>query len=135
MAYFEWDNSIALGIPAIDEQHKMLFAMVNSLDAAIRDGDSSEVVGEVITKLVTYVTEHFSGEERLMLSCNYPGFAEHRREHDAFVTRLHEIQVRVGSGNEAGDNVLGFLVDWLICHIKGTDQRYSQFIHQQADAA
>lgn len=135
MAYFEWDNSIALGIPAIDEQHKMLFAMVNSLDDAIRDGDGSEVVGEVITKLVTYVTEHFSGEERLMLSCKYPGLAEHRREHDAFVTRLHEIQVGVGNGNEAGEDVLGFLVDWLVCHIKGTDQRYGQFIHQQVNAA
>jgi hemerythrin len=31
MAFYEWDNSIALGIPIIDEQHKALFGWINSL--------------------------------------------------------------------------------------------------------
>lgn len=134
MAFFEWDNSIALGIPTIDEQHKALFGMVNTLNDAIKNGDASEVVGEVIWNLVTYVTEHFSAEERLMLSCSYPGLAAHRVEHDQFVSRLQEIQGNFIKGREMGEDVLDFMVDWLVCHIKGTDQGYSRFIHQQAQA-
>ncbi|MDD2898645.1 MAG: bacteriohemerythrin [Desulfuromonadaceae bacterium] len=134
MTLFEWDNSIALGIPVIDEQHKMLFTLVNSLNAVINREYSSEVVGEVIWKLVTYVTEHFSEEERLMLSCAYPGLSAHRTEHDTFVTRLQEIQESFISGKEVGDDVLNFLVEWLVCHIKGTDQGYSRFIHEQVRA-
>ena len=133
MAIFEWDNSIALGIPTIDDQHKALFGWINSLNEAIKNGDGSEAVAGVIWKLITYVTEHFSEEERLMLSCNYPGLAAHRKEHDLFVSRLREIQVNFNDGHEMGISVLDFLVDWLVCHIKGTDQGYSRFIHQQAE--
>ena len=133
MAIFEWDDSIALGIPTIDEQHKALFGWINTLDEAIKNGDGSEAAGEVIWKLITYVTEHFSEEERLMLSCNYPGLAAHRKEHDLFVSRLRGIQVNFNDGHEMGINVLDFLADWLVCHIKGTDQGYSRFIHQQGE--
>lgn len=132
MALFEWDNSIALGIPKIDEQHKTLFGWLNTLNDAVKNGEDSEAVGEVIWNLITYVTEHFSDEERLMLSCNYPDLALHRAEHDQFVSRLREIQVNFIEGQEMGGTVLDFMVDWLVCHIKGTDQGYSRFIHEQA---
>lgn len=135
MAIFEWDNSIALGIPTIDEQHKALFGWVNTLDEAIKNGDGSEAVGEIIWKLITYVTEHFTEEERLMLSYSYPGLAAHRKEHDQFVSRLREIQVSFIDGHEMGVQVLDFMVDWLVCHIKGTDQGYSRFIEQQSTNA
>ena len=131
MAFFEWDNSIALGIPTIDEQHKALFDWINTLSKAIKGGDGAGAVGEVILKLITYVTEHFSEEELLMLSCNYPDLPAHRKEHDLFVDRLREIQLNCNDGHEMGKDVLDFLVDWLVCHIKGTDQKYSRFINQQ----
>lgn len=131
MAITEWDNSIALGIPTIDDQHKALFGWVKSLDEAIKNGDGAAAVGEIIWKLISYVTEHFSTEERLMLSWNYPELPEHRREHDQFVSRLQEIQVRYIDGHEMSVSVLDFLSDWLVCHIKGTDQKYSRFIHEQ----
>ena len=132
MAIFKWDSSIELGIPTIDEQHKALFGWVDTLNIALKNGDGAEAVGEVIWNLITYVTEHFSEEERLMLSCNYPGLAAHRKEHDEFVSRLREIQVSYIDGHEMGHSILDFMVDWLVCHIKGTDQGYNRFINQQA---
>ena len=132
MVSFEWDDSIALGIPAIDEQHKALFGWVNMLNEAIKNGDSSETVGEVIFNLITYVTEHFSEEERLMLTCNYPDLIAHRQEHDLFVSRLRDIQTSFINRHEMGATVLDFMVEWLVCHIKGTDQGYSRFIQQLA---
>lgn len=132
MAIFEWDDSIALGIPTIDAQHKALFEWIKALNETIKSGDGAAAVGDVIWKLITYVTEHFSEEERLMLSCNFPGLVAHRKEHDQFVARLREIQVDFNDGHEMAENILDFLVDWLVCHIKGTDQKYSRFIHDQA---
>lgn len=133
MTIFKWDDSIALGIPAIDDQHKALFGWLDTLNEAVASGDGSEAVGEIIWKLITYVTEHFSAEERLMVSCSYPDLAAHRKEHDQFVSRLHEIQTSFIDGQEMSAMVLDFMVDWLVCHIKGTDQRYSRFIRQQAE--
>lgn len=133
MAVFEWDSSISLGIPSIDEQHKALFEWINSLDKAIMGGDGSEAIEEIIWKLVTYVTEHFNAEERLMLSCNYPGLSAHRKEHDLFVLRLREIQTNFIDAHEMSKSILDFLSDWLVRHIRGTDQDYSRYIHQQAE--
>lgn len=130
MAIFEWDDSIALGIPAIDKQHKVLFGWVNSLDEAIAGGEGPEKVGDMIVNLITYVTVHFSEEERLMLSFNYPYLASHRSEHDQFVSKLQEIQVSFIAGNDMSASVLDFMVKWLVSHIKGTDQGYSRFIHE-----
>jgi hemerythrin-like metal-binding protein len=128
MAFFEWDESISLGIPIIDEQHKALFGWINTLNEAVNNGDGSEAVGEVIWKLITYVTEHFSEEERMMLSWNYPDIVAHRKEHDQFVERLRKIQVEFIDGDEMSKNVLDFMVDWLVSHIKGTDQGYKSFV-------
>jgi len=134
VAIFEWDDSIALGIPIIDEQHKALFCWINNLDEAVNRGDGAGAVGEVIWKLITYVAEHFRIEEQLMLSSNFPGLTSHRIEHDLFVSRLREIQVNFNDGHELGKNILEFLAGWLVNHIKGTDQGYSRFIQQQLTA-
>lgn len=131
MATFVWDSSIALGIPTIDEQHKALFGWLDSLNEEIKNGEGADAVGEVIRNLIVYVTEHFSEEERLMLSCNYPAFVAHRMEHDRFVSRLQEIQVNFIAGHDMAENIVAFMAEWLVCHIKGTDQGYSRFIHQQ----
>jgi len=131
MTLFEWDDSIALGIPEIDQQHKALFGWINTLNEAISNGEGYEAVDELIWKLITYVTEHFTAEERLMLSINFAGLAAHRREHDLFVEKLREIQGSFIDGHEMGANILDFMVDWLVCHIKGTDQAYKGFIKQK----
>ena len=131
MTNFEWDESIALGIPVIDIQHKALFEWVKSLNDAITRGEGHEKVGELIFNLITYVTEHFSEEERMMLTCDYPQLISHRKEHDKFVTKLQEIQVSFIAGNDISSGVLDFMVNWLVCHIKGTDQGYSRYIHVQ----
>ena len=130
MTIFEWDESIALGIPSIDNQHKALFDWMNSLNVAITNGDGKEKVEEIINNLVKYVIVHFSDEERLMLSWNYPSLVTHRKEHDHFITKLQDIQSSFNAGNDMSANVLDFLVDWLVCHIKRTDLAYSCFIHE-----
>lgn len=130
MAKIEWDSSIELGIPVIDEQHKALFGWVNELNDSVLRGDGADAVGDVIWKLITYVSEHFTAEEQLMLACSYPGLASHRKEHDQFVERLRKIQVEFIDGHQMSVTVLDFLVDWLVCHIKGTDQSYSRHMRK-----
>jgi len=128
MTKFEWDESIVLGIHSIDMQHKALFDWMNSLNEAITQGEGKEKVEEIINNLIKYVIVHFSEEERLMLSWNYPALEDHRKVHDHFATKLQEIQSSFNAGNDMSTSVLVFMVDWLVCHIKGTDMYYSRFI-------
>lgn len=131
MAIYEWNRDLELGIAVIDGQHKNLFKWIEALDESVKNGDGAEAVGEIIWKLITYVTEHFTAEERMMLASGYPALDAHRNEHDLFVERLRNIQVEFISGHQMGEAVLAFLVDWLVSHIKGTDQVFSRFMREQ----
>lgn len=132
MAFPEWDESMALGIPTIDSQHKELIVWSKSLEGAVQKGGGALVIDDVLQKLIGYVHKHFSDEERLMLSCNFPDFTSHRQEHDFFVTRLKDLHNGITSGEELSVKTLDFLIDWLVSHIKGTDQNYGRFIRESA---
>jgi hemerythrin-like metal-binding protein len=128
MAILEWDESISLHIPAVDDQHKALIGWVNALNDAVQKNEGAQLIDETLQKLINYVFEHFAAEEQLMLSYNFPGFSGHRKEHDFFVQKLKEIQGGFQDSEETSRNTLDFLVDWIVCHIKGTDQNYGRFI-------
>ena len=132
MTLIEWDESMALHLPAIDSQHKQLISWIKALSDAVLKGEGAQVIDDVLQKLVSYVQEHFSDEERLMLSHNFPGFMSHRQEHDFFVTRLGDMHARITNGEELSSKALDFLILWTINHIKGTDQIYGRFIREAA---
>ncbi|HEY4744971.1 MAG TPA: bacteriohemerythrin [Desulfuromonadaceae bacterium] len=135
MAIFTWDDSISLHIPVIDEQHRELLGWIGALNEAVQKGEGGQVIGDVLLKLISYVCYHFEEEERLLLSCNYPDFAAHRQEHDGFVKRLQEIQEQFHDGEALSRTTLEFVSDWIILHIKGTDQKYGQFLRSKMGAA
>lgn len=128
MALIVWDDTISVHIPHIDQQHQELIGWINALAEAIDNGEGELAVAGVLQELVDYVSEHFAQEEQLMISCDFSGLEKHRKEHDCFVQQLKEMQRKFNEGDVMGRNTYDFLVDWLICHIKGTDRKYSEFI-------
>jgi hemerythrin len=135
MAILEWDESIALHIPAIDTQHKELIGWINTFSDAVLKGEGARLIDETLQKLINYVFEHFAAEEQLMLTYNFPGFTSHRQEHDFFVLKLKEIQGGFHDSDETSKKTLDFLVEWIVCHIKGTDQIYGRFILDKQNAS
>jgi hemerythrin-like metal-binding protein len=132
MVILEWDESMAVQLPAIDSQHKQLIGWIKALNDAVVKGEGAQIIDDVLQKLVSYVQEHFSYEERLMLSHNFPGFTSHRQEHDFFVTKLGDMHAWITNGEELSSKTLDFLIDWIINHIKGTDQIYGHFLREPA---
>jgi len=133
MYILEWDDSIAVHIPAIDAQHKELIQWINTLHEAVLKKEGASLLEATLQKLVNYVIEHFTFEEQLMLSYNFPGFSSHRQEHDYFVQKLTALQNGFQDSEEASRKTLDFLFDWLVCHIRGTDQTYGRFIRARME--
>jgi hemerythrin-like metal-binding protein len=127
-----WDHSLAVGIGAIDDQHKKLVRMICDLHEAMRTGKGKNVVEPILHELEEYAVEHFGYEEKLMEQYKYPGYLNHRKEHEKFVDKV------IAFGNEFRANkvaltneVMNFLKNWLVGHIKGTDQKYSSFFNER----
>ncbi|CAH2032011.1 bacteriohemerythrin [Trichlorobacter ammonificans] len=127
----EWDSSFLTGIELFDTQHRKLCDMVNELYEAMQQKRSREAVGSILNQLISYTATHFAAEEEAMAKTNFPEDAEHRRHHAKLVEQALDLQQRFSTGESVlSQNVIEFLQDWLINHIKGVDKRYGPYLNK-----
>jgi len=129
MAYIDWNDGYSVKIVSIDEQHKKLFDMINIFYVSVKEGTHREKLIELVTGLKEYTEFHFTHEEKLMKDNGYTALSSHKAEHEKFVNKVREFLDKVESGKLIiSVEVTNFLKDWLINHIKGTDQLYSSLL-------
>jgi len=122
----EWGDNMKIGIGSIDKQHEKLVGMLNDLYAGFVSGKAKEVMGPILDGLVDYTSTHFRYEEDIFDRTNYADVVAHKREHHNLVKKVLEIQARFKNDptNVLSQDVMGFLRDWLMNHILGTDKHY-----------
>ena len=132
-----WSKDFELGCGQVDTQHRRLFELVSELVSACMDGRDTHKLRETLDFLVTYTIRHFTDEEALQLSCNYPGYERHRQIHEDFKVTVGEL-VRefdqYGSTVELSNNVNKTVVKWLINHIQREDKRIGDHLHRFGNA-
>lgn len=121
-----WQDSFALGLPEIDDQHKTLFSLMNRLWSALVLKAGTEELLDIIGELEHYTISHFAAEETFMRVTQYPRFIEHKQAHDKFVERLAVEKANLASGKVIGIALLHFLKDWLVNHILIQDKAYAE---------
>ncbi|CAH2031845.1 bacteriohemerythrin [Trichlorobacter ammonificans] len=122
----EWDSSFETGIRSIDEQHKVLFNMVNELHDAMQQKRSKEAIGQILNRLIDYTGSHFAHEENAFRTTGYPQEAGHKQLHAKLVNQVLELKGQFEGGQAVlTQSVIDFLQDWLTNHIKGEDKRYA----------
>ncbi len=132
MPYIEWSDKFSVNVREIDEQHKKLFAMINSLQEAMVANKGREVQKAVIDEMVEYAILHFDTEEQYMKRFAYPGYTTHHAEHVAFTAKAADLKKRVEAvGFVLSLEILSFLKDWLQNHILVTDKRYSAYFNEK----
>jgi len=126
MAIFIWDDSYKTGVDNIDKQHKKLVDLLNQLDENINVGGDTQLVIGLLDELVDYTKYHFSSEEKFMQEHDYDpvSFRKHQQIHQQFVQQIKEAQENCHiNPDKVTDELLDFLVQWLINHILLTDKQ------------
>lgn len=130
MGLFAWSEDLSVGNKFIDDDHKKLVAMVNSFHDAMEQGRGNDVIGKVLHNLVIYTKEHFSREEAEMQRIKYPKYLAHKLEHDKLIKEVADLQTGFTSGKTMLTmKISKFLRDWLLTHIKQTDQQLAEALH------
>lgn len=128
----QWADDLSVNIREIDEQHLRLINLINELQSAMASGKGKEAISEVLRELKEYTVFHFSHEEAMFEEHKYPGLLNHEAAHRKFVETVLEFEEQVNSGKTAVTmEVMNFLKDWLVKHIKGIDQKYSPFFNNK----
>lgn len=126
----EWKEPYSVNIKKLDEQHKTLIQMINTLHDAMRDGKGNATLGQILDKLIKYAADHFQCEESLFTIHKYPDHIHHKHEHEEFVKNVLVFKEDFDSGRIALTlKVMNFLKEWLIKHILGSDKEYTNYLN------
>lgn len=134
MKKIAWDESLSVGIDVIDRQHQTWIARYNGVVDAIGSAGATAPVVSTLDFLLDYTVYHFATEEGIMREAGYPELEGHQAKHEALrqaVANLGEDFEEEGSTNALGEAVETLLGNWLIQHIKNTDQRFGEFVRER----
>jgi len=121
-AYFIWKEEYGVGVPELDDQHRYLFRLGNS----IQDSADSEVEAYA-HKLYIYTKKHFVAEESHMSEISFPLVVEHMKLHNALLRDLNTILHGVVSKGEDFEKLKLFFLNWLVEHILYHDKQYFKY--------
>lgn len=120
--FAQWSENFRIGVDDIDDQHRMLFELINQLAQAALDPARLPHLDAVFRQLEEYTLKHFRDEEMLMAAAAYPDFAAHRASHLRFARVVADAKARHAAGAPPGLDTLLFFNAWLVEHIQREDQ-------------
>ncbi len=128
MKFIEWNDNLSVKIESIDDEHKILIGMINEFYDNIKEQSQTDLIAGLIKKMREYSVFHFNTEESYMRLYDYPGYGEHKNEHDAFISKVVDLEERFNKGGLIISlEVTTFLKNWLKSHINKTDKKYTEF--------
>ncbi len=127
----EWKKQYGVGIPRFDDDHKILFDLIDQIERGSANLRSADRIQAVFDVLQDYVVTHFRREEDLMAAQKYPGFTEHRARHEALKEGLTELRARYDEDDSTVlSDLAPFLNNWLQIHILEQDMAYKAFFEE-----
>ncbi len=134
MGRVEWDDSLAIGVPLLDEQHKALVQRLNEVSAAVEACQGEQEILRTLGFLSEYADFHFSSEEKHMTEHDFPGLENQKAKHQEFMGVLKNLEqdfTEEGSTRALAESVNTFLLNWLTDHIRGLDHQFAGFLAEK----
>jgi len=126
-----WEESLKLGVSAVDEQHEEVFNHFNQLTNALQNGEGGSVVSDLLSYLDRYTSTHFADEEKLMELHRYPGLELQRQQHSRFRENIAILSGQIANNTPMHDiaiKVDAVLIKYFITHIRKLDRELVEHI-------
>ncbi len=121
----KWSDDLSVQVSEIDGQHKNLIDLINTLHDAMLAKQGKQALSGIIDELAAYSVYHFKTEEKYMQNFKFTGYPAHKKEHEGFITKVDKFQNDFDEGKLGlSIEVMTFLRDWVVKHIKETDKMY-----------
>lgn len=115
------------GIAVIDEQHRVFVEMIAELGERIENGQERQGLLDALQGMTAYAAFHFTDEEALMRQAGYVDLPAHRKLHAHFLSRCEALDLTSGTARRpAALAALGYLMAWLLGHIKVEDMAFAK---------
>jgi len=122
---YKFTDALLIGEAMIDEEHRMLFQILNEAQAELENGFCpKEALIRMRENLISYANTHFAHEEEYMKSIHDPELAIQEKEHNEFRKKVANISENIDSTQDAYNEMNGlleFVATWLFKHIINSD--------------
>lgn len=127
-----WDESFSVGVRNLDEQHKQIIMMVNTLIEMNNTNVDSEIISDTLTKMTRYTTDHFNKEEQYLLEYSYPEYSLQKKQHQEFKRKTADFCMETMAHNTAVPiAIFMYLKSWWMNHILKEDMKYKKFLNER----
>ena len=126
-----WTDDLRVGNGAIDRQHKTFFLRAMRIAIACEDGRGAEEIEEAVRYLREYSVEHFRDEEKLMVAVGFPYVESHKDAHQAFTTKIDEVEARLARTTDKAALALElatWVAEWFNEHVRTADRPLARYL-------
>lgn len=125
MALIDWKDEFAIGIAAVDYEHRELIRMINELHAQLAaPGASADAVGAFLGEINARISAHFALEEKEMRDRHYDALVEHKRDHERLLDEIRDLMDQYEDDERFDERELARrLTDWFAIHFRTHDAR------------
>ncbi|MBN2751423.1 MAG: HAMP domain-containing protein [Rhodospirillaceae bacterium] len=122
MKLMVWNQDIECGVANIDDDHKALMDLMNSLYAEMMSGGGTGNADILLDKVESLLEGHCAAEEELMVRTSYAQTSGHQRAHREMLENLQRIRRNLQGGrDDAGREVFEQLAAYLRGHMLKAD--------------
>lgn len=129
--YAEFSENLVTGNEMIDSQHKELIGRINKLLDSCEQSTEKATAVKMLDYLADYTDFHFSAEEQLQKDIGYPGYDQHKVQHEAFKKTIAELtemlEEEEGPSNAFVEKVQANVIKWFYTHIEGFDRSVAEY--------
>jgi hemerythrin len=130
MALMTWNKEFSVELESIDQRYSVLVATLNELYVATMKGQSRDLSGQLLRRLVASTRAFCSAEESILAKAKYPKLELHQAEHveltrkvERYVTRFEQSDIPLSL------HLFNFLRDWLTKHVQEEQLECAHGLH------
>jgi PAS domain S-box-containing protein/hemerythrin-like metal-binding protein len=118
-ALIPWSEDLETGVPSVDEDHRLLSALVNLANVAVERSENEDKILAIIGDLAASAIHHFDREEVIMEVVDYPDRDAQMVIHKSQLSKLMRYMSNYETSNDIQDAqvIVDFLDEWLAGHI------------------
>ena len=86
-----WKPEYALGLPAVDHEHRALIGLINDLHASLFEPGCGTTVTDFLGELFAQISSHFALEEKVMRDRRYAAYQDHKSDHERLLDEIRDL--------------------------------------------
>jgi hemerythrin len=133
-----WKKEMAIGHQVVDDEHKLLICLINSVEIALKADNHENIILFLIRELQGYTRSHFAQEEKIMVERSFGGYEEHKLAHQKILHEIEELaeSVKAAIASEHGFDaeemkLVPLLRSWIIDHVLQMDMKMKPLFHSR----